>query len=163
LNRTSCGIALERFFATLFYAQVDPLGNCLRYVGAGDGPALLVHGDLREARQLESTGTVLGLSERARYAVKTVPFREGDTLVACTDGIRESLGADGAGFAGRVLSVLRADPYAGACDIAESILDVSGRSAHVDGGNDDRTVVVLRFTGISEDRPAWASGCATAS
>jgi sigma-B regulation protein RsbU (phosphoserine phosphatase) len=85
----------ENFHATLFYAHFDPLHRQLRYVSAGHEPALLLRRRTGCVHRLESTGTVLGLTDRSRFGRRDLSIEAGDVLVAYTDGITDA--ADAAG------------------------------------------------------------------
>jgi len=146
LNRIAHDVAPENFYATLFYACVDPVRRQLRYVSAGHEPALLVRKDAARVLRLECTGTVLGLSSRSTFGLRSIPLEPGDLLIAVTDGITESVGAEGRelGDSG-ILEIVRRDPGARASELASRIMEAAN-SRHCD----DRTVVVVRYTGAAE-------------
>lgn len=146
LNRISYEISPDNFFATMFYAHIDPVLNRMQYVSAGHGPALLIRRD-RTVEELESTGTVLGLSGQSVYVPKTLRVNPGDTLVIATDGVSEREYEDGRSFATAVVTALGYDEYSRACEIVDAILDSSSGWSVQD---DDRTVVVVRFTESAE-------------
>lgn len=143
LHRTSPG----DFYATLFYAHVDPVRRELHYVNAGHEPALLIR-QAGRVYQLGSTGTVLGLTSRSAYGRRTVPLEPGDVLVAYTDGVAEAADAEGREFGSHgVLRVVRGHPFAKAADLARGILTAADRFTADSVPADDRTVAVVRFTG----------------
>src|SRR6266481_6369958 len=81
LNRAVYRTSPDNVYATLFYAHVDPLGRELHYVSAGHEPALLIHTRTARVNRLESTGTVLGLTDRTAYGRRTLPIEPGDLLI----------------------------------------------------------------------------------
>ena len=155
LNRTVYDISPDNFFATLFYAQVDPSCGLLEYVNAGHEPALLVRGR-GVIERLDATGTVLGLSPEAHFERKRVAVRPGDILVAFTDGITEATDIDGRALreAG-VVNVIQHHSDERATDLVWRIEEAADRyCVHQD---DDRTVIVVRFTGTGETWPACSA------
>lgn len=91
LNRISCDISSQHLVATLFYAQIDPGRNRLRYVNAGHEPALLIR---RNRMKIE----LLGLTCRSTYSVRALDVCPGDVLVACSDGVCEAMEKGSRGF-----------------------------------------------------------------
>lgn len=83
----------------------------------------------------------LGMKEGVEVDVATLPLRDGDTLLLCSDGVTEALSDEqiraalsGGGDAGELCAALCA-----ACDAAEPA--------------DDRTVVIARFEGEAPGAP----------
>lgn len=132
LNRAVYGISPDVFFPTLFYARIDPLLRQLQYVSAGYETALLVRKDATRVHRLERTGTVLGLTNQARYGRRTLTFDPGDLVIAFTDGLVGSCEA-------AILDAVRRRPGAGASEIVGLV--------------DDRTVIAVRYTGAAAK--AW--------
>jgi serine phosphatase RsbU (regulator of sigma subunit) len=146
LNRTLCDVSPDNFSATLFCARIDPLRGRLQYVSAGHETALLVRRGARSVQRLESTGTVLGLTQRAAHKVRTLTLDPGDLLVAFTHGVADAVDpADG------VLNVVQCYPHARASDLVGHILEAVDRFSSHAGPLDDRTVAVVRYTGRQED------------
>lgn len=135
LNEAITGIAPEAFYASLFYACIDPLRRRLSYVNAGHEPPLIYHQHSQRTRRLEQTGTVLGLTARSRYRPKTIAIESGDTLVAFSDGITEPSCA---------LRIVKDYPEANARELTERILEAAGRFRQGSPEGDDQTVVVAR-------------------
>jgi sigma-B regulation protein RsbU (phosphoserine phosphatase) len=142
----------DNFYATLFYAHLDPLRRQLHYVSAGHEPALLIRRSKPRVYRLDSTGTVLGLSDRTAYGHRTIPLETGDLLIAHTDGITDARNRAGREFGERgLLAVVERCPDARACDLASEILEAVDRYAVRGDPADDRTVVVVRLNGAAED------------
>ena len=146
LNRTTCGMCPDDFWATLFYAAVDPVRRQLQYVSAGHEPAILVRAEAGRVQLLESTGTVLGLTGRTAYRERTLKIGPGDVLVAVSDGIVEIE---------KVLEVVLENPALRARDLAMKILETSAGSRQAD----DRTVAVVRMLNAAE-RPLFEASTA---
>jgi sigma-B regulation protein RsbU (phosphoserine phosphatase) len=156
LNHAAWLASPDNFYATLFYAYLDPLRRELQYVSAGHESALLIrHRSKARVQRLESTGTVLGLSDRTVYGHRTLPLEPGDLLIAYTDGITDARNAEGREFGERgLLEVVERNPDARAGDLAGEIMEaVDSYASYAVPAEpaDDRTVVVVRFKGAAED------------
>lgn len=144
LNQAITDIAPETFYASLFYAYIDPLRRQLSYVNAGHEPPLVYHQTSQRARRLGQTGTVLGLTARSRYRPKTIPIESGDILVAFSDGITDPSCAS---------RIIKEYPEAHARELTERILEAPGQFRPGSPDGDDQTVVVARVVDmISEQR-----------
>ena len=157
LNRAAWQASSGDFHMTLFHACLDPVRRQLEYVSAGHEPALLIRRRTGRVHRLESTGTVIGLSDRTVYGHRTVPLEPGDLLIAHTDGVTDAANAEGIGFGEKgILRAVERHREARACDLAKEILEAADRHAGA-GQQDDRTVVVVRFQAaawktVDEDR-----------
>src|SRR5829696_7529837 len=88
INRDIARLSSVEPLSTLFVARLSKSGR-LDYTSAGHPPALL----LRKNGQLEllsEGGPVLGVVPAAVFERGTVTLRDGDLLLACSDGILES-------------------------------------------------------------------------
>jgi sigma-B regulation protein RsbU (phosphoserine phosphatase) len=72
VNRTIWEVSPNNFYATMFYACIDVPRRELTYVNAGHDRVILLRDDLRRVIELESTGTVLGLSTRVAYQQRDI-------------------------------------------------------------------------------------------
>jgi phosphoserine phosphatase RsbU/P len=158
LNRSVCGAPGDNSYAALFYASVDPLRRQLSYVNAGHEPALLLRKRQNRAIKLESTGAILGLTQRSSYGQRTIPLEPGDLLAVFSDSVAEAADILGHPFGPTgVLSVLRRSSCAHAADLVGEILDAAERHAGWSMPSVDQTVAVVRFTGgMAEAIPAEA-------
>jgi sigma-B regulation protein RsbU (phosphoserine phosphatase) len=146
LNRTLCDTAPDSFYATLLCVRIDPERRELHYVNAGHEPAVLVRSGGERVYRLENTGTVLGLTTRAGYGLRTVALEPGDVLAAFTDGVIEACNPAGRNFgASGVLEVLRQHPGARSSELVECLSDAVRRFTERMRPADDRTLVVVRF------------------
>jgi sigma-B regulation protein RsbU (phosphoserine phosphatase) len=151
LNRAVHQTSPDNFYATLFYAHFDPLRRQLHYVSAGHEPALLLRKRTGCIHQLESTGTVLGLTDRSRFGRRTMSIEAGDVLVAYTDGITDATDAAGREWTeSGVRQVLESQADARASHLVGLIMNEVDRFAGNSVHADDRTAVAVRFTGMLE-------------
>jgi len=132
LNRAVYEIAPDSFYATLFYAWIDPAHGQLHYVSAGHSPVLLIRPGVPHVRRLENTGTVLGLSLRVEFRQRTVDLEPGDLLLAMTDGVTDMLREK------EVLRIVDRGSATRPVDLVRHVLDAAW-------GSDDRTALAVRF------------------
>jgi hypothetical protein len=80
-------------FASLFWCAYNPASRVMQYVNAGHPPPLWFRqtdGGVPTIQRLTDGGPVLGLLENVSYRSTCVTAREGDILVAFSDGIVET-------------------------------------------------------------------------
>lgn len=146
LNHTLCGVSPDSFYATLFAAVLDPGRRELHYVNAGHEPALLVRGGGQRFYRLGSSGTVLGLTTRAGYGMRSITLEPGDVLAAFTDGLVDATDPTGRVFGeSGVLQVLRDHPAEQAQNLARRLVDAARRFADRTRPAGDSTAIVVRF------------------
>ncbi len=129
LNRMVCDLSPDDFYATMFSARIDTLRHKMQYVNAGHEPPLLIRHKEEVALELETTGTVLGLSSRTSYRERSIRLEPGDLLVAVSEerGAPKQL----------VLDVIRSYPHASSSTLAGHLIQ------EVDAA------VVVRFLGAA--------------
>ena len=148
LNQLVCEIAPDGFYASMFLGQIDPLRRRLQYVNAGTSAAMIVRHKANRVIGLETTGPVLGLSDRTSFHQRGVQFEPGDTFVALTEGIVDAIDVEGHGSHEQmVLNAIRDHRDASSADLACELLDTADRFTKPSPSRDDRTVVVIRFPG----------------
>jgi sigma-B regulation protein RsbU (phosphoserine phosphatase) len=93
VNRLVYEASSSNRYATFFYGQYNPATRQLTYVNAGHNPPMLFHGSGETFRlsRLETGGTVVGLLETFPYEQGRLTIEPGDTFIAFTDGISESM------------------------------------------------------------------------
>ncbi|MSR29598.1 MAG: HAMP domain-containing protein [Phycisphaerales bacterium] len=82
--------APQSSFTTAMLLYIDPSSGLVRYANAGHPPAVLVRADGVTTRELESTGSVLGLDLGIAWETKSIELHEGDDLVLVSDGVTEA-------------------------------------------------------------------------
>ncbi|MFJ6938141.1 PP2C family protein-serine/threonine phosphatase [Streptomyces sp. NPDC101132] len=85
----------QGYFATLFFAVLDPLTGSLVYINGGHNPPLLLRGDGSAPVPLEPTGPAVGVLPDCSYALAHTRLEPGDTLFVYTDGVPEARCPDG--------------------------------------------------------------------
>ncbi len=94
-------------FVTLFFGVLEVGSGRLLYVNAGHNPPV-VFDATGVLHRLAPTGPAIGLMLDARYGLKEVALRPGDTLLAFTDGVIETRDTEWSQFGEqRLLALLR--------------------------------------------------------
>lgn len=87
LNRQVYATTAPEKYATFYFGLYDDDNRVLTYTNAGHLPPILMRNGV--AQRLEVTGTVVGAFPSVLYGEKSIELRQGDLLVAFTDGIVE--------------------------------------------------------------------------
>ncbi len=130
---------------SVFYAVVDRRVGVLRYANAGHPHAWLVPGGGGGPKRLGATAPPLGLGHERTVLGAEFQWRpREDLLCLFTDGISESIGADGETYGEqRVLAVVRRHRAQACRDIVDAVFhDLVAYAGDV--AQDDRTILVLR-------------------
>ena len=145
VNARFTALGIPDGFASLLVVRWCPEQKTAWYASAGHEPGLLTVGS-QPPVLLEATGTLLGVLEDGEWESLAVPAGPGTTLLVLTDGVTESMDADGVQF-GRtrlgevVAAVGGADPER----VVEAV-DAAVRT-HLAGRppDDDYTLVAVRL------------------
>jgi sigma-B regulation protein RsbU (phosphoserine phosphatase) len=148
-------------YATLVLAVYDSATHKLTYANGGHLPPLVISKD-GTVRRLEVGGAVVGLLAGLEYEEATVEMREGDLLVAFTDGLTEPEKAGEDFGEGRLLEFVRAHMDQPLPELAlaslHAVQDWFGEMEQPD----DMTIVLAR-QGPGPARTAGVEATATAN
>jgi sigma-B regulation protein RsbU (phosphoserine phosphatase) len=112
----------------------------ISYAGGDDFPASRV-----EVRELTEGGPVLGIFEDCLYEQETVSLESGDLLLAYTDGLTESLNAEGLEFGEeRLRKTLAALAHLSADEVRRHVVEEVQAWCRGTQQHDDLTFVVLK-------------------
>lgn len=89
VNRDLCRMSAVAPLASLFLAKLDPATGLIDYCSAGHPPALLLRAN-GQMEMLSEGGPLLGVVPGASFVRGRFELRNGDVLLACSDGITES-------------------------------------------------------------------------
>jgi serine phosphatase RsbU (regulator of sigma subunit) len=147
VNRLFYQSTIDSAYATLFFAEYDDRAQRLRYANCGHYSALLLRAS-GPLERLDSTGTVLGLFDEWKCDFDERQLGRGDALVLYTDGVTESIDADGHEFGeDRLLDTLRRNLSLPPRNMLTSVVDevrAFGQSEQYD----DITLIVAKCTGV---------------
>jgi sigma-B regulation protein RsbU (phosphoserine phosphatase) len=106
-----------------------------------------IHSSATSCRQIELPGVPLGSFPGVTYDEVTLPLRQHDLFVFCTDGIFEASNSEGQEFGGRRLcEIVQANREQSARAIVDAIFDAV--TTYQSGGPhvDDMTAVAVKIT-----------------
>lgn len=133
----------QGYFATLFFAVLDPVTGSLVYANCGHNPPVLRRAN-GVRRLLLPTGPALGLMPNSTFDAAQTRLESGDLLFAYTDGVPDAKDIDGRLLSRDVMYDLVAGHRAGTDDL----LDLVERTirVHVGGAeqSDDIVMIALR-------------------
>ena len=151
LNHSVYKLTASDRYATLFFAVVDVADQTLRYVNAGHNPPLLFRNDTspahgpRTTESLECGGPPVGIFAQSQYQCEQVLLRDGDVLVAYTDGVVEALNPQQEEFGkDRLSDIIRPSLSCGATEISKRIAERLQAFVAESPQWDDITLVVMK-------------------
>lgn len=158
ISRVNVALArdtLDNEFATLWYGVLDPNSMRLTYSSGGHEPPMVVHvpahrpPNMADLYELAVGGMAVGIDPSQRYQRGVVDLRQGDVLLAYTDGVMDATAFSGAKFGKArlrqtLVKILAENPQATAAQIVDSITWEIRRFAGLNIRPDDQTMVVLR-------------------
>jgi serine phosphatase RsbU (regulator of sigma subunit) len=134
----------SRFFVTATLGILDLEDGTLDLTNAGHPPTYLLRGG--EVEEILLPGSPLG-GLGTRYGRRTVTLEWGDVVVWLSDGLIEATDPAGNPFGYDRITAALAGPHATAAEVRDRLLKKVDRHAAGQPPADDRTVVVLRWTG----------------
>jgi serine phosphatase RsbU (regulator of sigma subunit) len=133
-------------FITLFVGLIDPSGAKLDYCNAGHNPPLVIRASGKVDR-LGAVGTVLGILPELGYEECADRLEVGDLIAIYSDGVTESVDADGEEYGeNRLADLLVARKEDSAVSIVDAVLDAVSDWTGGAPAEDDVTLVVVRRT-----------------
>ena len=133
-------------FATVFFALYDDAAETFTYCNAGHNPPLFFRGD--EFRRLSTGGTVAGIFRDSPYGQETLALREGDLIVAYTDGIAECVNEYGEEFGEeRLIQLARQYASAPVAEIKDRIMEAVGAWKFAEEQDDDMPLIIAKMKG----------------
>ncbi|MBV8602933.1 MAG: serine/threonine-protein phosphatase [Candidatus Eremiobacteraeota bacterium] len=133
-------------FASVFFAIVDSRRRTMTYACAGHEPAFLVHPHM-DPQVLAPTAPIIGVFDDQHHLFRqeTVDLWPGSLLVAATDGVTETRGADGSFFGiDRLHECVSAHRDEQPSAIIDAILERSEAFSR-SGWHDDVAILAARF------------------
>jgi len=136
----------EDRFVTLLFARLHPVERALVCLNAGHPPAYVLDHAGRVRQALHAVCPALGLVPGARIPAPTrVALEEGDCALLLTDGVLESVNAQGEDFGlERALDVVRTHQQEPAAAIVAALCEAARRHAGSGPQRDDITAIVAR-------------------
>lgn len=145
-------------FVTIFYIILDSHKRTISYASAGHNPMILYRSKTEKSFYLNPRGFPIGInlpdSELFKKSIQseTLELKEGDVLIAYTDGVTEAMNPDREQFGEeRFLSVIRRYGSMSVQPLVDKIRD--SINAFIEGftQNDDITLVAIQEKMSAED------------
>lgn len=134
----------NRFFVTATLGILDLEAGTLDLTNAGHPPTYLLRGG--QVEEILLPGSPLG-GIGTRYGRRTVTLEAGDVVVWLSDGLIEATDPAGEPFGYDKIAATLAGPQTTAAEVRDRLVKAVDRHAAGEPAADDRTVVVLRWTG----------------
>jgi len=141
INRFLCDSALAGQYATLVCGRANPDGD-IEIFNAGHLPVIAVQ--QRQVHLLESTALPVGMFRDAEFASAHVHLSGNDSLFLFTDGVSETIGADGEYGVDRVARLIGTMSSDCAAGVISACLEDLRRFAGTNPGIDDVTLLAMR-------------------
>jgi sigma-B regulation protein RsbU (phosphoserine phosphatase) len=145
VNRGITGKVDSDHYATLCIAAVDGATGMAEIANAGHQPAIVCRASDGALEAVETKSVPIGVERRTAYTSTNVAFADGDVLVLYTDGIVETMNAQGKQYGRKNLGIVvqrsrGLEPSAIADAIRDDLEQFAGQSLP----HDDRTVLVMK-------------------
>ena len=133
-------------FMTLFYAEIERPNNIIRWVNAGNEPAMLFDPAADTFSDLNGAGNLaLGVFEDAQFSGAQQVIASGQIIAIATDGIWEARNPKGEMFGRqRIQRIIRRNASKTAKDIQNAILNALKRFQKNVKIEDDLTLVIIK-------------------
>ena len=158
VNRHLAQDASAGKFMTLFYGVLDPARGRIDFANAGQGGCFVVRAATRRVEPLEAGGPPAGVFDGVPFAESSVAgLVDGDVVILGTDGIWETVDADGALFGmERFERIARENVTRAASEIADAVRRAVESHRGTGPQTDDVTLIVAKLD--STKRSASSKG-----
>lgn len=134
------------YFITLFYMQVDLVGQRISYANAGHPPPLLFNRRRNEFQELDADGLIVGIRQEVLFEEKSIVLAEGDAILFYTDGLIEAENPLQEFFGlERVKSIFQHNSHLPPQDIIEILYTALKQFCQRTRFNDDITLMVFKW------------------
>jgi sigma-B regulation protein RsbU (phosphoserine phosphatase) len=142
VNRRLLVEAPSEMFVTIFYAVLDPFLRSLTYANAGHDPPFLRHAS-GGLERLPQGGLIMGLFEELTLSDETLNLESGDTLVAYTDGLTDTINRQDEAYGHtRLADTINSAPAAAQAMLTHILKDLAAFAGPVPQ-TDDVTLLIL--------------------
>ncbi len=142
VNRRLLVECYNEMFVTVFYAIVDPVQRSLTYASAGHDPPFLRRAS-GSVERLALGGLIMGVFEEVSFSDETLKLESGDTLVAHTDGLTDTVNHEDEAYGcTRLADAIHNAPAAAPDILAHILRDLTAFAGPVPQP-DDITLLIL--------------------
>lgn len=134
-------------FMSMFFLEVNPAENTLRWVRAGHEPALFFNRAVMKFSELNGRGMALGVDDQYRYEeFSQKGWSPGDIILIGTDGIHETRNEQGDMFGqSRLRKIIREHPDQSSASIKDAIIESLQHFRKNASQEDDITLVAIKL------------------
>lgn len=136
------GPEARRRYVTAIFLKLDTVTHRLEIVNAGHNPAFLLSAD-GTAREIEASGTPIGLMPSMQYHAVATDFAPGSRLLFYTDGLTEVFRGDEEFGQERLMAAFRECKAQQCADILESLWEELQGFSGVTFRHDDMSALAL--------------------
>lgn len=138
-------------FITLFCIEMNTLKNCLKWVRAGQDPAMLYNSQKKDFIELKGEGIALGIDESYQYKENKISgISDGHIAVLYTDGIWEASNPRGERFGKeRLYGIIRENAHLSSQQIVKSVIDALNQFLKEKKRQDDATLIIVKVCNTS--------------
>ncbi|MCK4543033.1 MAG: SpoIIE family protein phosphatase [Spirochaetales bacterium] len=145
INRGVTGRIDIDHFATLCFLTFDTESRIVEYSNAGHHPLLLYRSKSGQVENIDTEGLPIGIEPKAEYEKRRIQLSSEDILILYTDGIIESMDADGNQYEYENLEkFVLSHPYMKPEELTNAIRDDINKFVGNTKQHDDQTLLVLK-------------------
>jgi len=139
-------------FATVFAFHYNYKTGVMEYSNGAHNPLLVYKAKTGEILELDTEGVPVGITEDAKFGLKTLQLENNDIMVMTTDGITEAMNINQEMFrASKLKEVIKKNASLSATEIKDSIIkDVDAFVGDAEQ-HDDMTLVVFKVNTINSN------------
>ncbi len=147
------GSEARRRYVTAIFLRLDAAGGELEFVNAGHNPAFLLGPDGASPRQIDASGTPLGLLPGARYTTERASFPPGSRLLLYTDGLTEIFRQEEEFGIDRLIAAFQdTDPQAPDAALTSLWNTLDRFTGHAPQQDDMTAIALCRLTSTSQEK-----------
>lgn len=143
INQIFCRDSLPNIFASMFYFEVKPNDNVIKFVNAGHLPPLLIGNN--EIKEIIQNNAAIGLAKNFTYKEDLITMLAGDILIAYSDGVTDARNEYGQFYEKdnflRLLKSISKNKFE---DIGEIIVKNIDSFSGDAPSNDDLSLIIIR-------------------
>ncbi|MCL1945776.1 MAG: SpoIIE family protein phosphatase [Chitinivibrionia bacterium] len=131
-------------FTTLLFGILYPETGVFEYINAGHNPGFLYSADGKLREELKSAGPAIGITDAAKFPIKSCVIQKGEFLFLYTDGVTDTQNNKKKFYSSkRLVDKLSAKKYNNSHEVITAINDDVSNFRKINDRFDDITMVAL--------------------
>ncbi len=143
INQIFCRDSLPNIFASMFYFEVKPNNNVIKFVNAGHLPPLLLTNN--EIKEIVQNNAAIGLNKNFSFKEDIITMQRGEILIAYSDGVTDARNENGQFYEKdnfiRLLKDISKNKFEDMGEIIVKNIDLFSGDAP---SNDDLSLIIVR-------------------